>query len=135
LVCVVEWESGKRENLYAAYSIARALAHIPHFSRHPEIIAALVAHAQSVVEKLSKLNDNIDEIIKSAKNTENLALDMSELIATHLATLASIGTQLQSATERELTAKDQIDHFKGAAIMDLVKAHKKARKSGQVTGE
>ena len=130
LVCVVDWERGKRDNLFAAYSIARALAHMPNFSRSPEAVAALISHAQSVVEKLSKLNTYIDEIVKSTKATEKVALDMSEAIATHLATLAAIGAQLHAANDRELTAEDQIDHFKGAEIMDLVKAHKKQRKLG-----
>jgi hypothetical protein len=130
LVCVVDWERGKRENLIAAYSIARALAHMPNFSRSPEAVASLVSHAQAVVEELSMLNTFIDDILKSTKETEKIAFNMSEAIATHLATLAAIGTQLQTAKERELTAEDQIEHFKGADIMELVKAHKKRRKSG-----
>lgn len=130
LVCVVDWERGQRANLYAAYSIARALAHMPNFSRHPEAIAALVSQAQAVVKELSQLNSHIDKIIDSAKKTEDLALAMSGAIAQHLATLSAIGGQLQTAGERELTARDQIDHFKGAEIMDLVKTHKKQRKPG-----
>ena len=135
LVCVVEWDRGRRENLYAAYSVARALAHMPNYSRHPEAVAALITQAQSVVEKLVALNGKIDEIIESAKSTEKLALGLSELMETHRITLAAIGTQLKTAADRELSAEDQITHFKGADIMDLVKAHKKQRKVGQGTLE
>jgi hypothetical protein len=35
------------------------------------------------------------------------------------------------SADRELSAEDQITHFKGADIMELVKAHKKTRKAGQ----
>jgi uncharacterized coiled-coil DUF342 family protein len=108
---------------------------MPNYSRHPEAVAALVSQAQSVVEKLIALNGKIDEIIESAKSTEKLALGLSEMIATHRITLAAIGTQLQTAAGRELSAEDQITHFKGADIMELVKAHKKTRKAGQSTVE
>jgi len=135
LVCVVDWERGKKENLYAAYSVARALAHMPNYGRQPEAVAALVSQAQSVVEKMVALNDKIDEIIKSAETTEKLALKLSELIETYRITLAAIGTQLQTAAERDLSAEDQITHYKGDDIMELVKAHRKRRKSGQNTVE
>lgn len=130
LVCVVEWDRGRKENLYAAYSVARALAHMPNYGRHPEAVAALVSQAQSVVEKLVALNGKIDKIIDSAKETEKLAVGLSDLMETHRITLAAIGTQLKTAADRELSAEDQITHFNGAEIMDLVKVHKKQRKSG-----
>jgi hypothetical protein len=103
---------------------------MPNYSRHPEAVAALITQAQSVVEKLVALNGKIDEIIESAKSTEKLALGLSELMETHRITLAAIGTQLKTAADRELSAEDQITHFKGSDIMDLVKAHKKSRKAG-----
>jgi hypothetical protein len=125
LVCVVEWERGDRANLFAAYSIARALAHMDNYNRHPEAVAALITQAQAVVKELSQLNSYIDKIIESTKGTEKIALKMSEEIEKHLAALAAIGAQLQITDERNLTARDQIEHFNGAEIMDLVKAHRK----------
>ena len=78
-----------------------------------------------MVKELSQLNAYIDKIIESTKGTEKIALKMSEDIEKHLAALAAISAQLQITDERKLTARDQIEHFNGAEIMDLVKAHRK----------
>jgi hypothetical protein len=127
LVCVVDWNRGQLANLYAAYAIARALAHLPNFSRHPETVAALISQAQAIVKEVATLEAEAKKIIESAKATQHLAHGFFDAVHGHLVKLAAVSDQLNASLDHELTARDQIDHFKGAAITDLVNAHRKDR--------
>jgi hypothetical protein len=125
LVCVVDWGRGQLSNLYAAYSIARALAHLPNLSRQPEIVAALISQAQKIVADVATLESDVEKIVESAKGTQNLASKLSDTVRVHMIKLAAIGDQLNLAAERELTARDQIEHYKGTVITDLITEHRK----------
>jgi hypothetical protein len=101
------------------------LVHLPNLSRQPEIVAALISQAQKIVADVATLESDVEKIVESARGTQNLANKLSDTVRVHMIKLAAIGDQLNLAVERELTARDQIEHYKGTVITDLITEHRK----------